>query len=489
MSKRKKSKIRKDITWYNSRKRSLNKSGKSAIEKFIDYNYKKLGLRKPDANMKQKKLALNVVLSNVYDEYYTGRYIAIPFNRGYYTNATKNGQNYNTYEYIVGGTSALISYDYLEIIKGHYNKERPENNLVTRIKAKKKLIDEINSYIITEEQVQNYYETDQNVTYILSNDEFAPINFEAVVELKDKDKKIIDYRPHKISERSKKFLRAYNSFSAAVEVVVPLDKIKEIKYKLLNIQSETITISNTEAGEYTSCNYIPLIGCCVINYVIYKKLCCQLKRTFNDGSFECGGRFYEGDYQFLSKKERSWIKINGEAVVEIDYKSFHPRILYHKKGIDMKGDLYTMVHPDKELREPIKKMLNIMINSHSDYNAKCAFEDDLEKEENGNELRNIMLRHKVDEWDLIRMIRSTHKRIETDFSSNKGIEMQYEDSVIAMKIMEHFMTKGVLCLCVHDSLLVAEKYKDELYDLMKTEYKKMYGFEPELEIIEKEQSV
>lgn len=488
MKKKKKSKKHLNIDWYDARKISTNKNGQSAIEKFIDDIYLELGLRKPYANMEMKKTALNVIISNVVDKYISGKFIAIPFSHGYYTTATMHGLIYNTYEYIVRGTKALVRKEYLDYIGGHNNLKNPENNMVSRIRAKKKLIDAINSYTISGDQVQNYFETDKNVTYIFCDDEIGQMNFDDVVELKDKHKNQMSYRPNRISERSKKFLRAYNSFAAGIDVIIPLNKIKENKYPLLGINPHTTTTTNTEQ-EYTSSITIPLIGCSSDNFIIYKKLSCKIKRVFNDGSFKRGGRFYDADYQLFSKAERSWIRINGEPVVEIDYKCFHPRMLYHEMKINIKGDLYEMVHPDKNLRAAIKKMLNIMINSKGDYNAVEAFKNDMLKEDNKAEIEMAMLDHRMDEWDLIKLIRKAHKPIEQFFSSNVGIEKQYKDSIIAMRIMEHFLRKKILCLDVHDSFLVQEKYKDELYELMKTLYQEMFGFEPELEIIEKEQSI
>jgi len=48
------------------------------------------------------------------------------------------------------------------------------------------------------------------------------------------------------------------------------------------------------------------------------------------------------------------------------------------------------------------------------------------------------------------------------------------------------MKKKINCLTIHDSFIVEEKYKDELYNLMMNEYKKMFGFEAELEINKRE---
>jgi hypothetical protein len=50
-----------------------------------------------------------------------------------------------------------------------------------------------------------------------------------------------------------------------------------------------------------------------------------LYRVFNNGSFDLGGRFYGPSWQALPKAWRGRIQIDGEAVVELDYGSLHPR--------------------------------------------------------------------------------------------------------------------------------------------------------------------
>lgn len=479
MSKKKKSKAHKNLIWYDERKYCTNPKESSAIEKFIEAIYPTLRLKNNDHNTDKKKFALNVIISNAYDNYQSKKFIAIPFYRGYYKLKKNYELKYNTYEFIVGGTKALIEDEYLELKPGTFHYQYKEDNTVSSVRATEKLMDEINKYIVVNTTQQNYYEVAEGVTYIFSEDEFSKIKFDCVVELKDKYKNIIEYRPNRESELSKKFLREYNTFIASFELRMPVDKIKPSKYKLLGINT---TDTTARERDYTINTSIPLIGFWHNKYHIYKKLDCRLKRVYNDSVFNRGGRFYDADYQMLSEEERSWITINGNSTVEIDYKCYHPRILYHEKGIDIKADLYSMVIAEPELRGAIKKMLNIMINCYGDYHAKKAFEEDLEEDEDGEQINEAMIKHKISTWDLIKAIRKVHKPIEDYFGSNDGKNKQYKDSIIAMRIMKHFMKKRIACLCVHDSFIVEEKYKDELYQVMIDEYKKMFKYEPELEI-------
>ncbi|MBL1123907.1 MAG: hypothetical protein D8M26_13615 [Ignavibacteriae bacterium] len=482
MSKKKKSKAHKNLIWYNERKYCTNPKESSAIEKFIEAIYPTLKLKNKDHNTEKKKIALNVIISNAYDNYQSKKFISIPFYREYYKLKKNYGLKYNTYEFIVGGTKALIEDEYLELKPGKFHYQYKEDNTVSGVRATEKLIDDIKKYIVINTTQQNYYEVPEGVTYIFSEDEFSKIEFDCVVELKDKDKNIIEYRPNRESEFSKKFLHEYNPFINSFDVRIASNKIKPNKYKHLGINT---TDTTARERDYTINTSIPLIGFCHNNYMFYKKLDCRLKRVFNDSVFNRGGRFYDADYQMLSEEERSWITINGNSTVEIDFKCFHPRILYHEKEIDIKADLYRMVLPEPELRGAIKKMLNIMINCNGDYQAKKAFEEDLDEDEDGEQIKEAMIKHKISSWDLIKAIRKVHKPIEDYFGSNDGKNKQYKDSIIAMRIMKYFMKKKIACLCVHDSFIVEEKCCDELYQVMIVEYKKMFKYEPELEINER----
>ncbi len=70
----------------------------------------------------------------------------------------------------------------------------------------------------------------------------------------------------------------------------------------------------------------------------------------------------------------------------------------------------------------------------------------------------------------------THKTISSYFNSGRGVELQNLDSCIAEAVLMHFTKQDIPCLCIHDSFIVEDRYKDELGDVMKEEYKKLFGF-------------
>ena len=62
--------------------------------------------------------------------------------------------------------------------------------------------------------------------------------------------------------------------------------------------------------------------------------------------------------------------------------------------------------------------------------------------------------------------------------SDVGVDLMNMDSEIMNNILMRLMDKGILGLSVHDSVIVAEQYKDVLREIMVAEYEKVMKFKP-----------
>ena len=88
----------------------------------------------------------------------------------------------------------------------------------------------------------------------------------------------------------------------------------------------------------------------------------SLTRIFSKGSFEHGGRLF-APIQNYTKQTRKYFYLNGEPTIEIDYSSIHPNMLYHRKGLEFKGDdPYAIEGFD---RDAVKVAFNIMLNKET----------------------------------------------------------------------------------------------------------------------------
>ena len=232
------------------------------------------------------------------------------------------------------------------------------------------------------------------------------------------------------------------------------------------------TISNT------SNDIIPLDITKEGNGLINIELDGRLKRVFNNSTIKNGGRFYEADYQGIKKVLRhKYLKINGNAVVELDYGSLHLMMCYHKEKIDYQGNAYTPEGISQELRRAMKMLSLMCINADTKEKAKLAFKDEVD-----TATLDLIKLNGLTISKMIKIFEKEHKEISKYFYSGEGVRLQKRDSEIAEKIMKHFLKKNIPVLCMHDSFIIEEQYKEELYRIMKEKYKEVMGFDIRVEV-------
>lgn len=206
------------------------------------------------------------------------------------------------------------------------------------------------------------------------------------------------------------------------------------------------------------------------------------------------GRIYTGKYghQHLRSRERQWISFNGSPSVELDYSAMHPRMLYHLKGIDYQIDPYQLdgENTPPNLRLLAKTTLNVAINNRDRKDAISACNEKLNEKtadgewETGKAAREAkMLSQSLDETgrtfaDLYDELLEYHEPISDQFCSDAGMELMNLDGQIALDILEHFTSRGVPCLSVHDSFIVPERNFEELKDAMTRYYHSKLGYFP-----------
>lgn len=158
-------------------------------------------------------------------------------------------------------------------------------------------------------------------------------------------------------------------------------------------------------------------------------------------------------------------------------------MLYHLSGIDYNTNPYLAVNDNPELRPLLKLVCNICINARNKGKAVAGFNHEVYYKDPQRPigkrkfLREIMEKYHLSFEDLYNQFAQTHKPLEKHFLSGVGLELQYLDSIIAEKVMGHFLKQGIPNLGVHDSFLVPEKHKDELDGVMKEYYKNRFGYD------------
>ena len=183
------------------------------------------------------------------------------------------------------------------------------------------------------------------------------------------------------------------------------------------------------------------------------------RRIFK-GQWCIGGRFY-CDAQNLPQVVRSNITINGEPCVELDYKSMHPRLLYHLSGAEAPSDCYDI---EGVTRDKVKKIALIATSTSSKNQA----------------VRAVSFHLKVNAkkaGSLLGMFEARHKAISDLLYRNAWQTLQNIDSKIANDVMDSLTQEAIPVIPVHDSFIVPESKAHQLRQAMHEQYEINTGME------------
>jgi hypothetical protein len=174
----------------------------------------------------------------------------------------------------------------------------------------------------------------------------------------------------------------------------------------------------------------------------------QLFRVFNQ-TFDRGGRFYVagGGWQCVPTERRVAMTMDGEPVVELDFKSMHPAILYSWVGIPAPEDAYEIPAWPRAL---VKIGLLVLINASTLRAARLAIahHDAMAGVAAPGSPEAVMAAAK-----LIDDIKRLHRPIAGYFHSDAGAKLMRVDSTVAEDVMTEMFGAGIPVLPVHDSFL------------------------------------
>lgn len=217
-----------------------------------------------------------------------------------------------TYRHTISVKDDLIELGYIKLFRGFHDDESGDGR-ITRIRAKKKLIDFIKSHAVEIRMV-------------------GSLNTETIY-LKDENKDLIEYEDDENTNRMRANLDLINQHIAKRRIWLALTDSEYFEF-----QKE---LSNDDQREQTSFHSS------------------RLFRVFNNSSFEQGGRFYGGWWQNIPKEYRKYINVDYKETTEIDYSGLHIRILYGKEGLECPDDPYDLKNfPRDQQKESILTILN-----------------------------------------------------------------------------------------------------------------------------------
>lgn len=374
--------------------------------------YPELFKRKNKKRMKN----LRVVILDLYKCHLEDpeKYVAYHRGHDYYKEKSRYNKLHISIRTLLGVINALLKNEYAEGVKGFFDRRSGKSKLA-RIRALPKLITFLEH--CREDNIQRP----------------IPAHFicrhpdEEVIILKDADKKLKEYEDTDETIRMRKELRDYNALLEKTFIDIDL-----IGYP------ESIRIDTTNK---------------------------RVRRIFNNGSFEQGGRFYGGWWQNVKKDLRKRIIMDEseKPTIEIDYKAIHINLLYHREGIDYFGtygqdaDPYLVrdITDDNERdiwRNFYKLVLLVCINCDSRVSAKRAIWSKIRSDDEKNKYPELKNQKQIGE--AIKEFEKLHEPIAEHFYSGGGLELQRLDSIIAEKVIKHFVSEKKLpILCIHDSFI------------------------------------
>lgn len=182
-------------------------------------------------------------------------------------------------------------------------------------------------------------------------------------------------------------------------------------------------------------------------------------RIFNK-DMEHGGRFFHADTLKIKHKEtkaRLDITIDGNPVLEIDFRNLHYRIAAILEGYDdsdLPSDVYMDILPpelrDSTHREIVKLAVNILFNAKSPQSADGAIRDEITKVKD-------KLHPSMQSASLVRlMIYEATPEFRPCYcrEDSFGLALQNADSWLAQRVIEKFIAVNRPILPIHDSFLV-----------------------------------
>lgn len=197
----------------------------------------------------------------------------------------------------------------------------------------------------------------------------------------------------------------------------------------------------------------------------------HLKRIFNNGSLEQGGRLYGGFWQPISLEHRlDGILLEGERVVQLDFAQFGLRMAYAAVGsTPPPGDLYE-ISGLSGYRQEVKAIINALLCSEK---VPTRFP----QRTRGRIPRSRSFRM------VYQAIARQHAPIVPLFGSGAAFRTMYLESQVAVRALLRLQAEGIVALPVHDALLVAHIHHQTAKSAMEAASEEVTGYRCEVEVV------
>jgi hypothetical protein len=373
-------------------------------------------------NKRLRKKHIKVVILDLYATWLADdtKYIAYYCTPNAYIGTSRYNSLHISY-LTVPVVDALHRRGFIEHYSGFYNRELDVGRL-SRMRSTDRLIGLIKEeHAVPAEAIQHWRDKE-------------------CIILRNRNKDDIEYKDTVTTRRMRRNLNAYNDLLAQTDI-----SIHNVPAEGIPNTSGTRHVRPVPTGKF-------------------------VRRIFNNGSWNEGGRFYGGWWQSIPSNWRVRTSIDGAiGSNEIDYSGHHIVLMYANEGIDYWKDdgRDTYLIDDYEQSERMRNLLKLVLLTTINAKDKKGAISPIQKEINfDSETYGWIKEEGLSLKDLIEAFANRHEPIKHHFFSNAGLRLQRLDSEIADEVINHFTIANIPILCVHDSFVINPVYADELKTVM-----------------------
>jgi hypothetical protein len=223
----------------------------------------------------------------------------------------------------------------------------------------------------------------------------------------------------------------------------------------------------------------------------------QLKKVFNNSSFELGGRNYVIGAGVITREDRSIMTIDGEKTVELDFKALHPRMAATLDGIQLDKTFDPYQIEVEEMDSTVARYFGkwavlILLNTGMTVGASGRFSYNTARKALISQLRGreevdfesrvltlkgvtYKLPDYIDYADIIQKCLERNDYIRLWFHESSGLKLQNYDSKIMDLIISRFNEMGEIIIPIHDSIVVKERLEPIAREIMEGCFSKVLG--------------
>ncbi|WP_156489450.1 hypothetical protein [Bradyrhizobium sp. DOA1] len=197
--------------------------------------------------------------------------------------------------------------------------------------------------------------------------------------------------------------------------------------------------------------------------------------------FDQVGRLFGGFWMSMKRERRKQIRIDGEAVAELDYSTMFTRLAYADLWLQPpEGDLYAV--PGLEAhRSGVKLAMNCFLFDETPNRRTWPKDMSLSAETGAEATEEDTFKGKLpDRWTVNKTkkaILTVHPALERAWGRGLGYRLMWQESEILLAVLRELMEQNIVALGLHDGLLVPMSKAEIALETMRSQSKAIVGVE------------